>query len=376
VVTEYDLHLGAAAFWGEAERDIARARRRILVQAMTFEGDTVGQAVALALGEAQAADRRVLVDDYTRHVINDRLLLASRDSAIRAEARETGRMFDRLMRSGVEVRVTQPIASRPLRYPFRNHKKLLVVDDAVWLGGVNFSEHNFAWHDMMVRIADPQAADFLAGCFEADWQGKAAPVTQWRGDRLTLLNLSGADNRSGFSPLLELLAGARQSLEVLSPYPTFPFLDAMAGAAARGARVTILTPSANNKPMVRDYVLRAARRCGIAVRLLPGMNHAKAALVDRETLVFGSSNFDFVSARASAEIVAISSDERLVAQAQRRLFDPLCHAAEPLADAAPHAWRGLAATAALHVADALISRLPHRPRTVPWPRLAQSQPPG
>ena len=48
-----------------------RARRRLLVQAMTFEGDAAGLAVAGAIAGSAAADRRVLVDSYSRFFIGD-----------------------------------------------------------------------------------------------------------------------------------------------------------------------------------------------------------------------------------------------------------------------------------------------------------------
>ena len=58
----FELLVGSVAFWQRAGQDIAAARRRVLVQAMTFEGDAAGQSVARAVADSSAADRRVLVD--------------------------------------------------------------------------------------------------------------------------------------------------------------------------------------------------------------------------------------------------------------------------------------------------------------------------
>ncbi len=372
----YTLQVGADAFWDHAARDIAAARRRVLVQAMTFEGDAAGMRVGAALNSAAAADRRVLVDDYTRHVINDTVLATSRDAAVHAEARATAQMFEGLVGGGVAVRVTNPIAGRPLRYPSRNHKKLLVIDDAAWLGGINFSDHNFAWHDLMVRIEDREVADWLADLFEADWRGRSRPASRGFAGGLGLLSLDGRDNPAGFAHLLELFSGACRSIELLSPYPTFPFVGALAQAARHGAEVTLYTPRPNNKPVVRDYLLRAARRSGIAVRLLPEMTHCKVALIDGETLVFGSSNFDFVSYRASAEFIATCRDSGLIAQIEAQVFAPARQVARPLAPAEARPWRGLAATVVLRTADALLARLDSRPSSIPWPQLAEAPEPG
>ena len=95
-----ELQVGSAAFWERCRADILGARRRVLIQAMTFEGDAAGLSVAEAIGHSHALDRRVLVDDYTRQVINDTFLALTRKPAIHAEARATAAMFGRLLRQG------------------------------------------------------------------------------------------------------------------------------------------------------------------------------------------------------------------------------------------------------------------------------------
>lgn len=361
----FELHVGSAEFWDRARGDIAAARRRVLVQAMTFEGDGAGQAVAGAIAASWADDRRVLVDDYTRHVINDTFLALTRDTAIHAEAAATFAMFESLIASGAGLRLTNPVGRNPLRYATRNHKKLLVIDDAAWIGGINFSDHNFAWHDMMVRIEHPTLADWLAEAFERDWHGRPETLGAEFGP-VRVLDLCGGNNAAGLAPLLEAFAGARETLEVVSAYPTFPFVDAMAAAARRGVAVTLHTPRPNNKPVVRDYLLGVARQSGIALQLTPMMTHAKAALIDGEVLVVGSSNFDFVSHRANAEYVATIRDAGLVAEFERRLLVPLREggAAPGPGDHSP--LRSLRARVGLRMADVLVSWLDHGPRVAEW----------
>ncbi|MEZ5684129.1 MAG: phospholipase D-like domain-containing protein [Novosphingobium sp.] len=239
---EYELLIGAEAFWCRAAQDIAAARRRVLVQAMTFEGDAAGSRVAAAIAGSSAADRRVLIDDYTRHVINDTFVALSRDAALHDEARATWRMFDDLAASGAGLRLTNPVGRNPLRYATRNHKKLLVMDDAVWLGGINFSDHNFAWHDMMVRIAHPGLADWAANEFERDWTGNVASSAATIAG-VELLSLDGSANEAEFAPLLDLFASARQSIEVFSAYPTFLSSIDGSGGAARGVGAALYPAS-------------------------------------------------------------------------------------------------------------------------------------
>ncbi|MBW8783680.1 MAG: phosphatidylserine/phosphatidylglycerophosphate/cardiolipin synthase family protein [Novosphingobium sp.] len=363
-----ELLVGSRAFWDRAARDIAAARHRVLVQAMTFEADAAGLSVAEAIAASGAAERRVLVDDYSRNVINDTMLpLPFRPRAVREEARQTLAMFDRLVERGVGVRITNPVLGNPLRYPLRNHKKLIVADDVIHVGGINFSDHNFAWHDLMLRIDDSAVANFLAGDFLNDWNGAPQPACATFGP-LKLICADGVTNAAALDPLLAMIAGATQSVEMVSAYPTMPFVAAMTAAAAAGAKVAVYTPAPNNKPVVRDYLAAVAEPAGIALRLLPEMTHAKALLLDGTTLILGTSNFNFASYRTSNDIVIVVRDPALIADFERQLLAPMRLRSTPAAEARTPAWRKLRGRVALSLADAALARLRHGPiRVIDWP---------
>lgn len=362
----WKLAVGSGEFWDLARADIAAAKHRVLIQAMTWEGDAAGLPVAQAIGGSGAADRRVLVDDYTRHNINDTMLAFSRSPALREERQATHTMFARLAAQDVGVRVTDPVGRNPARFVSRNHKKLLVMDGVAWLGGINFSDHNFDWHDAMLRIEDSAIADWLAAQFDREWAGAPAYERREFGEGLTLLSLDGATNETGFAEILQLIDGARRRIEVLSAYPTRPFTDAMARAAARGVEVTIHTPWPNNKRTVRDYLLGFAPRHGIALSLLPRMTHAKAAVIDEETMLFGSSNFDFASYRVNNEYVAIIRDAALIEDVSGRLLHPARESGRPPAGGEVSRWRERAAHLALNLAEGAVRRVSKGARIGEW----------
>jgi cardiolipin synthase len=298
-------------------------------------------------------------------VLNDTFLALSRDPALAAEARTTWAMFDELKQNGAGVRVTNPVGGNPFRYPVRNHKKLLVMDGVAWVGGINFSDHNFAWHDLMLRIEDAEVADWLAGEFDRDWDGAPRPaLAQYPG--LKLLSLDGTDNARQLDALLARIDGARHSLEMVSAYATFPFVDAMAAAARRGVAATLYTPVANNKPIVRDYLCGIAERSGLTIRLTPGMTHAKALLIDGEMLVLGSCNFEFVSYRTNCEFIALVEDAALIADFEARLLAPMrANSAATCAGDVPR-WRSTGARLALKAADRGLALLKPGVRVTEW----------
>ena len=346
------LFVGSAAFWRQAEQDIRAAKRRVYVQAMTFEADAAGGAVGRAVADSGAADRKVLVDDFTRYVVSDVFVYSPRylfDAEFRREVRGTRAMFEDLERDGVGVRVTNPVGLRLDRMAFRNHKKLIVADDVAYIGGINFSDHNFEWGDLMLRIEDPAIASRLAADFGDTFAGRPkAWVERFPG--VGLYGMDGFDNAVGFSDLLAEIGRAQDTICVVSPYLTFPFLDALARAAERGVAVQLITPLANNKPIVRDYMLPAAHKAGFDIRLTPEMIHTKGMLIDGRTLVLGSSNFDFVSYHVEAEFMAILRDETLVHQFQRSVVEPFLARAIPGADHQPPPWRSAMSRTALRIA--------------------------
>ena len=354
------LFVGSEAFWRQAEQDIRAAKKRVYVQAMTFEADAAGLAVADAISGSGAAERKVLVDDFTRYVISDASVYSTRylfDRAFREEVRRTRSMFHDLKREGVGVRVTNPGAQRLDRAAFRNHKKLIVADDVAYIGGINFSDHNFEWGDLMLRIEDAKIASRLAADFDDTFAGRPKSWVE-RFPGVGLYGLDGRDNASGFADLLAEIGRARDTICVVSPYLTFPFLDALERAAGRGVAVQLITPLANNKPIVRDYLLPAAHKAGFDVRLTPEMIHTKGMLLDGRTLVLGSSNFDFVSYHAEAEFLAILRDEELVHQFQRSVIDPFLARAVPADHHQPSALRSTLSRTALRIAAWFIQAVP------------------
>jgi cardiolipin synthase len=360
-----ELLVGAGAFWGRARADALAAGRRLLVQAMTFEGDDAGKAVAQAISASPAADRRVLVDAYSLAVVSDRWVRGPWLAAgLRREVADTDAMFRALMAAGVGVRVANPFTPWLANYPARNHKKLIVADDVVYLGGVNFSDHNFAWRDLMLRIEHAGMAAFLSGDFEATWNGTPVAVTG-EFDNIGLRCLDGRTNDTFFAEFADLVGRARSEIVVVSAYLTFPFTEPLALAVKRGVRVRLITPWRNNKPLVRDQLLRFAAKSGFDVVLTPEMSHLKGLVIDNEILVAGSCNFDFAGLAAEEELIAIVADRDLAADFHSLVVAPA--EAEAAAPRRVSALRGAVASATLRLAAAFAARARAGPRTaVDW----------
>jgi cardiolipin synthase len=313
-------------FWTRLREDIASAETSVFVQTFALEGDQIGQQLCAELLSSRAKEKRILADSFTQVVLSDKFKyspanLCNRE--LRRETRATKAMRRELENGGVRIRFTNPFGITPRRLLSRNHKKLVVLDGRVaYIGGINFSEHNAAWHDLMLRVEDHDAAQFLGADFLATWDGRdQTNHRQCAG--VELFTLDGRANRKAFQRVLDLIDCARQTIFVESPYITFPFYERLRLAARRGVAVTIVTPEENNWGFFRNYARLESARSQIDLRLYQGgMSHLKAMLIDNEHLIAGSSNFDYFSYRIHQEILAVFTDRQVISEFRERVMIP------------------------------------------------------
>ncbi len=322
----FELLIDFSEFWSRLSADIRSAQESVFVQTFAFEGDAVGKQLSAALLSSGAPDRRILADSFTRIVLSDRFRYSPAnlfDPELRREARATTAMFREITNAGVELKFTNAYAVTPRRLLSRNHKKLIVIDNTTaYFGGINFSEHNAAWHDMMLRTDDVDAVAFLREDFLSTWTGRDQ-VAREEFDGLELFTLDGRANRTVFQRVLDLIDAARQTIFVESPYITFPFYERLREAARRGVDVKIITPEQNNWSYFAKYARVESARSRIDLRLYQGgMSHLKAMLIDDEFLIAGSSNFDYLSYRLYQEVVGVITAPLVIAEFREHVMLP------------------------------------------------------
>lgn len=316
----FRILVGSAAFFEAFRADAATATRRLWVQTLSFEGDA-GEALTELFEASGAVDRRLIVDDFNRWTQRDRFVVLPGnrlDAELRRHVARTRSLEERVRASGARLRYVNDAGFWKLRAAYRNHKKILVVDDRVaYVGGINFSDHNFAWHDMMIRITDPAIVELLARDMERTWNGEDVGVHE-SFPGMDVILPDGKDNARWFRPVMDLLNGARRSIRLQSAYVSMPFTEVLARAAKRGVDVSILGAGKTNRPYLNRYTRWESWRNGFELRFLPQMTHMKAIVVDDEVLIAGSANFDHLSYHVLQEVVTIITHPGL-----RRDFEEL-----------------------------------------------------
>jgi len=313
---------GGSAFLDALRVDLRSCRRVLRVQFSTFEGDAAGEDLAALLLDRAAAgvDVQVILDGYTDVVADDIYPITwSSRRKVHAERDRTATLLARLADGGVTLRRVAP-AGRWYRYLlFRDHKKMVIIDDRIgYTGGINISEHNFAWHDFMVRLTGPVVDDLVTD-FTSTWSGTTTALTRRYDDRDFALNQCPG-RPTVMDAVLELIDDAERSIVVQSPYLCGDHVErALVGAARRGVHVQILGATRPNHLHNRIWIRKLRRRLhGPNIEVLgyavgDGMMHAKMLIVDDAVAVFGSMNFQEIESLTQKELNVFTRDPSLVA---------------------------------------------------------------
>ena len=342
---------------------------------------TDGQQTYAALTAAiDGARRRIDMESYEFDPVEGArfgdLLLAKR-----AQGVEVNLIFDsfgsldtpasliaRLRQGGVLVLEYHPVGfftGLPLDLNRRDHRKLLVVDDAIAItGGVNINQvydirrqtrrgqpvdpAKLAWRDTDVRIEGPVVEQFER-IFEQTWKGQHGPPlppppppATRRGDALVQA-IDGTPSRHRtliYRTLLVTISLARTSIHLTTGFfaPT-PDLDhALEAAARRGVDVEIVVPAHSSSATV----IAAGRahyedllEAGVKIFERRGVFlHAKTAVIDHAWATVGSANLDWRSVIYNNEINAVILD-RGFAQRMEALFADDVAASRPID---PQTW--------------------------------------
>ena len=297
---------------------IEGAQRQILFETYIWKGDEIGERFKAAL--AAAADRGVEVyciyDGFANLVVSPRFKrVPPTMKVLRYPVYPAGWKFYDLARYG------------------RDHRKILVVDDAVgFVGGYNIgSAYATEWRDTHVRITGPGVWD-LRRAFADFWNLNRRRRFGPSERPLLMETPSTWEPRIRFhrnvprlwmfpirSMYIEAINRASKNVWMTHAYfiPDQDFVDAMKEAARRGVDVRLLVPLKSNH-IVADWISRGyfsqLLDAGVRIfRFRDAMVHAKTSTIDGTWSTIGTANVDRLSLQGNYEINVEVIDERFAA---------------------------------------------------------------
>ncbi|MBA1243863.1 phospholipase D-like domain-containing protein [Pseudomonas japonica] len=310
----FELLIDGPSFFPRMLAAIGDAREQVDLELYLVEAGRCADAVVAAL--VAAAERgvrvRCLFDGYG-------------SLAFGAPSR------DQLQAAGVELRLYNPVSwRRGGRNLFRDHRKLLVVDQALAVvGGTGVTdqfwqpdESQSEWHEVMVEMHGPVVTDWQM-LFDRQWRANLRrsawrPATHFGLPRLPRMPPSGVglarvaycdarQHRDILRSLVRAIHAGQQRIWLATPYflPTFSVRRSLRRAAQRGIDVRLLlTGPRTDHPSVRyaghRYYPRLLRAGVKIYEYQPCFLHLKMVIVD-DWVSVGSCNFDHWNLRFNLE---------------------------------------------------------------------------
>jgi cardiolipin synthase len=255
--------------------------------------------------------------------------------------------FDELVAAGGAMRWFNEL--RLASFSFRDHRKLLVVDDKLaFVGGCNIAPEydgdgiTTGWRDGGVSVHGPVAA-VLADEFDRQWE--RATGRRWTfspgGNRQRAAGeVEALFIKPGFgqNPLRDALRrdlATAQDVAITAAYflPSYRLRHRLSQAVARGARVRLLLAGKSDVRLMQLASRSLYRRLlhnGIELwEYQPQVLHAKLIVVD-DIVYVGSSNLDPRSLRINFEIMLRIEDTALAATARQQFEEDLTQRAIPI----------------------------------------------
>lgn len=328
--------------------------------AVFVEGDALYHAMRTDIACAASAVRLecyIVGDDEVGGPLLDALADAARGGQqvqVRIDAIGSWRMIPRervrtLQEAGVRWRWSRPWSwRRPWQFHVRNHRKLLVVDEAVaYLGGFNIDRRNSRravgetrWRDTHLRLTGPVVGE-ARKLFDSYPAVPRGPNPLLRSPLALLPNRSWRCRHRLRCAFSEAFGRARERLWLTTPYfvPDHRSRHALCAAAERGVDVRLLVPGKSDVPLAQ-WAARAAyaHMLEVGVRIWeyqPRVLHAKTALVDHDWATVGTANFDYRSFFLNDEVNLVGKAPDLNATLAAQFLHDLTHSRRIERDA----WR-------------------------------------
>lgn len=266
------------------------------------------------------------------------------------------KFWDPFVEAGGQFRWFNPLKLK--RLGFRNHRKLLVVDEKIgFVGGFNVAPEyqgngvTKGWHDLGMQVPESLARE-LAATFDlmftlADYRHRR--LARYRRSDVTRLIetpdgqvLTSAPGRGPHPMSKALLQDARQAqcLDIISAYFLPPRLlrRALMKAARQGRRVRLILAGKSDvalSQLASRHLYKSLLGAGVEIyEYQPQILHTKLFLFD-DVFYVGSANMDKRSLLVNYELLIRVRDRELAAYGKKAFEDALGNSRRIL----PEEWK-------------------------------------
>lgn len=330
---EITLYTDGVDFFNILKENIATAKTFIHIEYYIFRNDTLGTEIKnLLIKKAkEGVEIKFIYDGMGSLSVKDRF-------------------FNDLREAGAEVECFFPPTLLPfnIRWNFRNHRKIVVIDGLeAYVGGFNVGDEYLGknkkfgyWRDTQLKIEgdiiDSIEAEFLmdwlfvkkqkiSKSFETD---KYFPKREPTGSIDMQICSSGPNYDHPYikDSIIKLISKAKKSIYIQTPYfiPDDTIQDLLKIAVLSGVKVNIMIP---NKP---DHIFvywatlyNAGELLELGAKIYTyenGFLHSKVLIIDDEVSTIGTANMDMRSFYVNFEIKTIIYNEAFALKLKEEFY--------------------------------------------------------
>ncbi len=318
-------------------RDIKNAKESILMEYFIWRSDELGEQIKNLLIEKakQGVEIKLLFDG-----------LGSMGTISKKYKKE-------LSEVGVEFRYFLDIKFSLLKFNYRNHRKMTVVDHKiVHTGGMNLGEEYItggkkykSWRDTNVRIEGEIVNQYLT-IFFTDWLNSGGEIDSIRSriyeivegnkvkDRnsyLMQVSSSGPDTIWTSLKFLysKMISAAKKEVLIQSPYfvPDAGIISQLKIAALSGVDIKVMMTGVPDKKIpywIAETYFEELLLAGVKIyRYKKGFLHCKNIIIDEKMCTMGTCNFDMRSFEINYEVNTVYYNDEISRDMKKQFLEDL-----------------------------------------------------
>lgn len=321
----WKFYTRAPEAWDSMLLECSKAEKSIDIEQYIFEDDEVGRRFIDVLKEKSknGVKVRLLID-----MVGSSVLYYSNTPKELTEAK-------------IEVKFFNVISPWRIHnftsWFFRDHKKVLVVDEKVgFTGGLGLRKNMRDWHDVTAKVEGDVVKE-MTESFNEMWarigeRNIIRRIKRYRAQtkkRIFISNDPYFKKRFLYYSLILALRSAKKTIYIITPYfiPDRRFSRVLRLASNRGVIVKVLVPNKVDVPVIEsasNSLLDKFLKSGVSVyKYNPEFIHSKIVIIDNDWATFGSLNLDNLSFVYNTEANIVTTDRKCVEDLKTIFFDAL-----------------------------------------------------
>lgn len=312
----YQLFAQPSKFFQDIFKEIRQAKKEIIIETYRIDEEGIGEKLLdLLIKKAKSIPVTLIVDSYKFYPEKE--------------------MAQKLNQSNINLHIFHPMSKQLFNFRIRRtlswihlrtHRKLSIIDDKAYVGGINYMSAEIGWRDIMFKITGPVIKELkkvheeLKGIakkqvYEIRKINKSL-TKEFRNKDTVIRNIPLSKHLPYLKQIRRLIKQAKKEIIIVTPYfipdPTISL--ALHHAKKRGVKISILIPNKGDNygaDILSKMHAYVALQEKIPVYQYPVMMHAKYMVIDN-VATFGSFNFDYRSFFHNYELNIITKHNDVV----------------------------------------------------------------